>query len=136
MERLKMLSGYVTAQQFADGVLISDSQHNKNGIEHGISENKLECIKFCFTFEGIKKAYTSDDDLIWRCVYWLNEKGYMSYYQSISKYFIKELNLTEVRLNKLKKYKCQKSDNEQFKYSEKAISDETSANLLKMRNEM
>merc|ERR1712228_864063 len=129
---LTKLCSLVEEKEFVRGVFVSDSKSNRNALEHAIHKQLLSMVEYFMSLKGIKIEMVTNDELLWRCIYWLNEK----YDKSIAVHLIKELDLNEDKLKKLKNFKCQTSDNEAFKYSDKTISDEAIDKLLKLKNEI
>merc|ERR1712150_253336 len=130
--KLKKLCSLVGEKEFVRGVFVSDPKSNKNALENAIYKPRLPAVEYFVSLKGVKIECATNEELVWRSLYWLNE----NYYKSVAVHLMKELDLNEDRLKKLKSFKCQKSDNETFKYSEKTISDEAIEKLLKLKKEI
>merc|ERR1712228_1162449 len=131
VKRLKKLCSLVEEKEFVQGVFFCDAKSNKNALETAICQKLLPAVEYFMSFKGIKIEYATNEELVWRCVYWIS----VNYNESVAMCLIKELDLNEDRLKKLKSFKCQKSDSETFKYSEKTISDEAIEKLLKLKKD-
>merc|ERR1712228_375234 len=129
LSRLQKLSNMILEKKFVEGTLMSDG-NNKNAVEYAIYEKKIDVIKFLMSFNEIKQEYVSNKGLLWRCIYWINER----YDESVASYLMKELDLTEDKLKDLQTYQFVKYDTDQKEsyYFDKSITDEMISKLLKL----
>merc|ERR1712228_584732 len=82
---LKKLSSLVAEKEFVKGALISDSGYNKNALEHAICKQKKNVIEYLMSFKDIKTECSTNKELVWRCIYWMDK----NYNQSVAVYLMK-----------------------------------------------
>merc|ERR1712228_945191 len=108
LNRLKKFLSLIGQKEFIQNVLMSDG-NNVNGLEYAIKEKKIDIIQYLFSFDDIQKEYETNEELIWRCVWWMSQNSHFyKYDDSIASYLMKALNLNEEKLRDLQKFKCAK----------------------------